>query len=212
MEGRGPYRIYDPGGGTEENGSAAFERLMEENARLKEKMQGIKSIGNSIGNCWWTRFGCRAAPASQPAPLPWLFKRVPRARALTRELAEGLGPLLSSWGALQRDAGHSIQDMPVLERPSPAVPPPFSSSAAFPHPGFCFRCHDPASAFESCFCSRISTSLVSPWGSWPGLRQRGGLGKGGEQRVSILLLPPQESCWRSPRWRRPSCGRRQRSW
>lgn len=46
MEGRGPYRIYDPGGGTEENGSAAFERLMEENARLKEKMQGIKSIGN----------------------------------------------------------------------------------------------------------------------------------------------------------------------
>lgn len=46
MEGRGPYRIYDPGGGTGENGSAAFERLMEENARLKEKMQGIKSIGN----------------------------------------------------------------------------------------------------------------------------------------------------------------------
>jgi len=46
MEGRGPYRIYDPGGGTEENGSAAFERLVEENTRLKEKMQGIKSIGN----------------------------------------------------------------------------------------------------------------------------------------------------------------------
>ncbi|XP_040429454.1 TNFAIP3-interacting protein 1 isoform X1 [Cygnus olor] len=48
MEGRGPYRIYDPGGGTEENGSAAFERLMEENARLKEKMQGIKSIGELL--------------------------------------------------------------------------------------------------------------------------------------------------------------------
>jgi len=46
MEGRGPYRIYDPGGGTEENGSTAFERLIEENARLKERMQGIKSIGN----------------------------------------------------------------------------------------------------------------------------------------------------------------------
>lgn len=46
MEGRGPYRIYDPGGGAEENESTAFERLMEENARLKEKMQGIKSIGN----------------------------------------------------------------------------------------------------------------------------------------------------------------------
>ncbi|KAF1421916.1 TNFAIP3-interacting protein 1, partial [Spheniscus magellanicus] len=48
MEGRGPYRIYDPGGGTEENGSAAFERLVEENTRLKEKMQGIKSIGELL--------------------------------------------------------------------------------------------------------------------------------------------------------------------
>lgn len=46
MEGRGPYRIYDPGGGSDENGSTAFERLVEENTRLKEKMQGIKSIGN----------------------------------------------------------------------------------------------------------------------------------------------------------------------
>ncbi|XP_009320911.1 PREDICTED: TNFAIP3-interacting protein 1 [Pygoscelis adeliae] len=49
MEGRGPYRIYDPGGGTEENGSTAFERLVEENTRLKEKMQGIKSIGELLG-------------------------------------------------------------------------------------------------------------------------------------------------------------------
>ncbi|NXW40409.1 TNIP1 protein, partial [Nyctiprogne leucopyga] len=48
MEGRGPYRIYDPGGGSEENGSSAFERLVEENTRLKEKMQGIKSIGELL--------------------------------------------------------------------------------------------------------------------------------------------------------------------
>ncbi|NXT93741.1 TNIP1 protein, partial [Anhinga rufa] len=48
MEGRGPYRIYDPGGGTEENGSTAFERLVEENTRLREKMQGIKSIGELL--------------------------------------------------------------------------------------------------------------------------------------------------------------------
>ncbi|NXP56735.1 TNIP1 protein, partial [Heliornis fulica] len=48
MEGRGPYRIYDPGGGTEENVSTAFERLVEENTRLKEKMQGIKSIGEML--------------------------------------------------------------------------------------------------------------------------------------------------------------------
>uniref|UniRef100_A0A663F7V4 TNFAIP3-interacting protein 1 n=1 Tax=Aquila chrysaetos chrysaetos TaxID=223781 RepID=A0A663F7V4_AQUCH len=48
MEGRGPYRIYDPGGGSEENGATAFERLVEENTRLKEKMQGIKSIGELL--------------------------------------------------------------------------------------------------------------------------------------------------------------------
>ncbi|NXQ52455.1 TNIP1 protein, partial [Anthoscopus minutus] len=48
MEGRGPYHIYDPGGGTDENGSTALERLVEENARLKEKMQGIKSIGELL--------------------------------------------------------------------------------------------------------------------------------------------------------------------
>uniref|UniRef100_A0A8C5RBY6 TNFAIP3-interacting protein 1 n=1 Tax=Laticauda laticaudata TaxID=8630 RepID=A0A8C5RBY6_LATLA len=46
MESKGPYRIYDPGGGTQEEASAAFERLVEENAILKEKMQGIKSLGN----------------------------------------------------------------------------------------------------------------------------------------------------------------------
>ncbi|NXT13299.1 TNIP1 protein, partial [Prunella fulvescens] len=48
MEGRAPYHIYDPGGGSEENGSTALERLVEENARLKEKMQGIKSIGELL--------------------------------------------------------------------------------------------------------------------------------------------------------------------
>ncbi|NXM25548.1 TNIP1 protein, partial [Oxyruncus cristatus] len=48
MEGRGPYRIYDPGGGSEDHGSAALERLVEENTRLKEKMQGIKSIGELL--------------------------------------------------------------------------------------------------------------------------------------------------------------------
>lgn len=48
MEGRGPYRIYDPGGGVPlGEASAAFERLVEENSRLKEKMQGIKMLGNT---------------------------------------------------------------------------------------------------------------------------------------------------------------------
>ncbi|XP_037657130.1 TNFAIP3-interacting protein 1 isoform X1 [Choloepus didactylus] len=49
MEGRGPYRIYDPGGSPPPaEASAAFERLVEENSRLKEKMQGIKMLGELL--------------------------------------------------------------------------------------------------------------------------------------------------------------------
>ncbi|XP_014641649.1 PREDICTED: TNFAIP3-interacting protein 1 isoform X2 [Ceratotherium simum simum] len=49
MEGRGPYRIYDPGGSMPPGeASAAFERLVEENSRLKEKMQGIKMLGELL--------------------------------------------------------------------------------------------------------------------------------------------------------------------
>ncbi|XP_056667460.1 TNFAIP3-interacting protein 1 isoform X1 [Monodelphis domestica] len=49
MEGRGPYRIYDPGGeGKQGEASAAFEHLVEENSRLKEKMQGIKTLGELL--------------------------------------------------------------------------------------------------------------------------------------------------------------------
>lgn len=48
MEGRGPYRIYDPGGSVPPGeASTAFERLVEENSRLKEKMQGIKMLGKA---------------------------------------------------------------------------------------------------------------------------------------------------------------------
>ncbi|XP_047585469.1 TNFAIP3-interacting protein 1 isoform X1 [Lutra lutra] len=49
MEGRGPYRIYDPGGGLPlGEASATFDRLVEENSRLKEKMQGIKMLGELL--------------------------------------------------------------------------------------------------------------------------------------------------------------------
>lgn len=47
MEGRGPYRIYDPGGSTE--ASATYERLVEENSRLKEQLQGMKMLGQLLG-------------------------------------------------------------------------------------------------------------------------------------------------------------------
>lgn len=57
MEGRGPYRIYDPGGSAPLGEvSAAFERLVEENTRLKGKIQGIKMLGKADHDppalCW----------------------------------------------------------------------------------------------------------------------------------------------------------------
>ncbi|XP_050013705.1 TNFAIP3-interacting protein 1 isoform X6 [Alexandromys fortis] len=49
MEGRGPYRIYDPGGSTPlGEASAAFERLVLENTRLKGQIQGIKTLGGLL--------------------------------------------------------------------------------------------------------------------------------------------------------------------
>lgn len=124
MEGRRPYRIYDPGGGTEENGSAAFERLVEENARLKEKMQGIKSIGN----CWGMNFAFRRKfPACTHRAWGFLAllrkgairtwgswhwgssKAVPilgaeqDVQALSHRGSEGARLLLNPWGALRWD-------------------------------------------------------------------------------------------------------------
>lgn len=49
MEGKGPYRIYDPGGSEvkarEEAGS--YRLLLEENSMLRERMKGLKSLGEA---------------------------------------------------------------------------------------------------------------------------------------------------------------------
>lgn len=88
MEGRGPYRIYDPGGSAPAaqappgEAAAALERLVEENSRLKEKMQGIRMLGDLLGESQMEASRLRqkaedlvrdseapsaAAPASPPA-------------------------------------------------------------------------------------------------------------------------------------------------
>lgn len=50
MEGKGPYRIYDPGGSEvkarEEAGS--YRLLLEENSMLRERMKGLKSLGDLL--------------------------------------------------------------------------------------------------------------------------------------------------------------------
>lgn len=54
MEGKGPYRIYDPGGSEcqarEESsgGSSSYRQLLEENSVLRERMKGLKSLGDLL--------------------------------------------------------------------------------------------------------------------------------------------------------------------
>lgn len=49
MEGKGPYRIYDPGGSDcqvkDEASSLSYRQLLEENTLLRERMKGLKSLG-----------------------------------------------------------------------------------------------------------------------------------------------------------------------
>lgn len=54
MEGRAPFRIYDPGGGEAaswislEQNKVSYQQLLEENGVLKERMKGLKSLGNLL--------------------------------------------------------------------------------------------------------------------------------------------------------------------
>ncbi|XP_041691707.1 TNFAIP3-interacting protein 1 isoform X2 [Coregonus clupeaformis] len=55
MEGKGPYRIYDPGGveaKAREEGSSSgvgsYRQLLEENNVLRERMKGLKSLGDLL--------------------------------------------------------------------------------------------------------------------------------------------------------------------
>lgn len=50
MEGKGPYRIYDPGGSEvkardEAGGGSSYRQLLAENSILRERMKGLKSLG-----------------------------------------------------------------------------------------------------------------------------------------------------------------------
>uniref|UniRef100_A0A3Q3WBR5 TNFAIP3-interacting protein 1 n=1 Tax=Mola mola TaxID=94237 RepID=A0A3Q3WBR5_MOLML len=53
MEGKGPYRIYDPGGSEvrtreEAGGASSYRQLLEENSILRERMKGLKSLGDLL--------------------------------------------------------------------------------------------------------------------------------------------------------------------
>ncbi|KAL2077602.1 hypothetical protein ACEWY4_027106 [Coilia grayii] len=54
MEGKGPYRIYDPGGSEclareeSSSGNSSYRQLLEENSVLRERMKGLKSLGDLL--------------------------------------------------------------------------------------------------------------------------------------------------------------------
>uniref|UniRef100_A0A3Q3LSW4 TNFAIP3-interacting protein 1 n=1 Tax=Mastacembelus armatus TaxID=205130 RepID=A0A3Q3LSW4_9TELE len=53
MDGKGPYRIYDPGGSEvkakeEAGGGSSYRQLLEENSILRERMKGLKSLGDLL--------------------------------------------------------------------------------------------------------------------------------------------------------------------
>uniref|UniRef100_A0A1A7YBZ7 TNFAIP3-interacting protein 1 n=1 Tax=Iconisemion striatum TaxID=60296 RepID=A0A1A7YBZ7_9TELE len=53
MEGKGPYRIYDPGGSEVKSrdevvGGSSYRQLLEENSMLRERMKGLKSLGDLL--------------------------------------------------------------------------------------------------------------------------------------------------------------------
>lgn len=57
MEGKGPYRIYDPGGSDfktreEAGGGTSYRQLLEENSMLRERMKGLKSLGGFLKTTW----------------------------------------------------------------------------------------------------------------------------------------------------------------
>ncbi|XP_029021491.1 TNFAIP3-interacting protein 1 isoform X3 [Betta splendens] len=53
MDGKSPYRIYDPGGSEvkareEAGGRSSYRQLLEENSILRERMKGLKSLGDLL--------------------------------------------------------------------------------------------------------------------------------------------------------------------
>lgn len=58
MDGKGPYRIYDPGGSEvkardEAVGGSSYRQLLEENSMLRERMKGLKSLGVFQERAWF---------------------------------------------------------------------------------------------------------------------------------------------------------------
>ncbi|XP_051024141.1 TNFAIP3-interacting protein 1 [Acomys russatus] len=130
MEGRGPYRIYDPGGSTPlGEASAAFERLVEENIRLKGKIQGIKMLGELLEESQMeaSRLRQKAEELVKDSELP----PSPPAPSL-----DSFDPLAELTGQDPQAQVHSTATATTtttknsMEKPAPASKPPSSGASS----------------------------------------------------------------------------------
>ncbi|XP_028631677.1 TNFAIP3-interacting protein 1 isoform X3 [Grammomys surdaster] len=125
MEGRGPYRIYDPGGSTPLGEvSAAFERLVEENTRLKGKIQGIKMLGELLEESQMEASRLRQkaeelvkdSELPPPPPVPSLVSFDPLAELTGQDTKVQVHPTTST--TTTTATGNS------MEKPAPPSKPP----------------------------------------------------------------------------------------
>ncbi|XP_006089187.1 TNFAIP3-interacting protein 1 isoform X1 [Myotis lucifugus] len=129
MEGRGPYRIYDPGGSVPPGeASTAFERLVEENSRLKEKMQGIKMLGELLEESQMeaSRLRQKAEALVQDSEL-----------GKDRQLLPPPSPTLTSFDHLPELTGKDANvpappadPAPPSDKPEPVQKPPSSGTSS----------------------------------------------------------------------------------
>ncbi|XP_052053777.1 TNFAIP3-interacting protein 1 isoform X3 [Apodemus sylvaticus] len=136
MEGRGPYRIYDPGGSTPLGEvSAAYERLVEENTRLKGKIQGIKMLGELLEESQMEASRLRQkaeelvkdSELPPPPPAPSLISFDPLAELTGQDTKVQLHPTTSTTATATAIAttGNSMEKpAPASKSPSTELGPP----------------------------------------------------------------------------------------
>lgn len=135
MEGRGPYRIYDPGGSTPLGEvSAAYERLVEENTRLKGKIQGIKMLGELLEESQMEASRLRQkaeelvkdSELPPPPPAPSLMSFDPLAELTGQDTKVQVHPSTSTTATATATAttGNS------MEKPAPASKPPSTGASS----------------------------------------------------------------------------------
>ncbi|XP_028631676.1 TNFAIP3-interacting protein 1 isoform X2 [Grammomys surdaster] len=131
MEGRGPYRIYDPGGSTPLGEvSAAFERLVEENTRLKGKIQGIKMLGELLEESQMEASRLRQkaeelvkdSELPPPPPVPSLVSFDPLAELTGQDTKVQVHPTTST--TTTTATGNS------MEKPAPPSKPPSNGTSS----------------------------------------------------------------------------------